>query len=40
MALKIVVISLERATERRERMVAGLRELGLEFELHETLNRA
>lgn len=38
MALKIVVISLERAVERRERVVAGLRELGLEFELRDAVD--
>lgn len=37
--LKVVVINLERAAERRERLVAGLHQLGLEFELREAVNR-
>ena len=36
--MKIVVISLERAVERRRHVVAGLRSLGLEFELRQAID--
>ena len=36
--MKIVVISLARADERRRRVTAGLRSLGLDFELREALD--
>ena len=36
--MKIVVISLARAVERRRRVVAGLRALGLEFELRDAVD--
>ncbi len=36
--MKVVVISLEKVVERRERVAAGLRELGLEFELRNAVD--